>query len=148
MAAWPHATSEMAGCRSKASKGRNTKFNKDILEATDPNGDVISVWCRQMSADSGFCTMCNQTIACKQHGVSAIMRHATNKRHIEATRQHRDASGLLKRQSTIQSCLDFTPKMVISPSGPSNTSRDHFCCRNDTQRGAILMGGHCHNALP
>nr|XP_037268146.1 uncharacterized protein LOC119159479 [Rhipicephalus microplus] len=116
MAAWPHATSEMAGCRSKASKGRNTKFNKDILEATDPNGDVISVWCRQMSEDSGFCTMCNQTISCKQHGVSAIMRHATNKRHIEATRQHRDASGLLKRQSTIQSCLDFTPKMVISPS--------------------------------
>ncbi|KAH9371693.1 hypothetical protein HPB48_012011 [Haemaphysalis longicornis] len=31
---------------------------------------------------------------------------------------------------------------------PSKTSRDHFCCRDDTQSSTILVGGQCHNALP
>lgn len=79
----------------------------DVLHESDENGDKISIWCRQADEGTAFCVFCNQSINCRQHGVTAVKRHATMKRHIDATSRHRDASGVLQRPKTIQPTLEF-----------------------------------------
>lgn len=40
--------------------------------------------------------ICNKVIACSQHGISAIKRHAQNKSHIEACKSKRGSNGIIK----------------------------------------------------
>ncbi|XP_037523348.1 uncharacterized protein LOC119400398 [Rhipicephalus sanguineus] len=97
-----------------ARKGRQSKFNVQVLNEIDSNGDVISVWCRQgIKQEEAFCTICNTVINCAQHGVAAVKRHAANKSHVELCTQHRDASGVLKKPATkqvqLESCFSTGP---------------------------------------
>ncbi|XP_070379490.1 uncharacterized protein [Dermacentor albipictus] len=94
-------------------KGRSTKFNQDILLETDQNGDKISLWCRQANEATGFCVLCDSSINCRQHGVTAIRRHAATKRHIDSANQHRDTSGVVQRPKTTQSTLELTSQRNI-----------------------------------
>nr|XP_037269040.1 uncharacterized protein LOC119160874 [Rhipicephalus microplus] len=95
-------------------KGRQSKFNNQVLNEIDSNSDIISVWCRQgIKQEEAFCTICNTIINCAQHGVAAVKRHAANKSHVELCTQHRDASGVLKKPATkqvqLESCFATGP---------------------------------------
>lgn len=47
--------------------GCHSKFNVDILQQTDDNGDRIVLWCRPGEREEdGYCIVCDQTINCSQ----------------------------------------------------------------------------------
>lgn len=78
-----------------------------MLNETDANGDLISVWCRPgPKEDEATCIFCSKVIHCSHHGVSAVKRHANNKQHVEACKQHRDELEALKKPATTQSLLE------------------------------------------
>ncbi|KAH9372300.1 hypothetical protein HPB48_011099 [Haemaphysalis longicornis] len=56
--------------------------------------------------DEATCIFCSKVIHCSHHGVSAVKRHANNKQHVEACKQHRDELGALKKPATTQSLLE------------------------------------------
>lgn len=79
-----------------------------MLNETDANGDLISVWCRPgPKEDEATCIFCSKVIHCSHHGVSAVKRHANNKQHVEACKQHRDELEALKKPATTQSLLEY-----------------------------------------
>lgn len=76
---------------------RCTRFNPDILKQRDCNNDLISDWCTSgFKPEEGLCTVCDMTIKCNQHGVSAVKRHAELKKHVENCNKIRDSSGQIK----------------------------------------------------
>ncbi|KAK8777260.1 hypothetical protein V5799_029395 [Amblyomma americanum] len=90
-------------------KGRNSKFNTDLLKDVDGNGDCFEVWCRPGKRDeNAYCIICNQTINCSQHGVTAVKWHSQSKKHLELTSKLRDPDGRLKRPAAVQAALDFS----------------------------------------
>ncbi|KAG0415909.1 hypothetical protein HPB47_006937 [Ixodes persulcatus] len=59
--------------------GRHSKFNVDILQQTDDNGDSIVLWCRPGEREEdGYCIVYDLKINCSQHGVTAVKRHSQN----------------------------------------------------------------------
>ncbi|KAH9377749.1 hypothetical protein HPB48_014394 [Haemaphysalis longicornis] len=42
------------------------------------------------------------------HGAAAVKRHASIKKHIEATAKHRDGSGVLQAPKIVQATIDFS----------------------------------------
>ncbi|KAL1438379.1 hypothetical protein MTO96_047997 [Rhipicephalus appendiculatus] len=88
--------------------GRKSKLNTEVLNETDANGDFIFMLCKPGPKENeATCIFCSKVIHCSHHGVSAVKRHATNKQHIEACKQHRDELGALKKPATTQSLLEF-----------------------------------------
>lgn len=73
------------------------------MKQADSNGDVISTWCTAgFKPWEALCVICNEVINCSQHGVSAVKRHARNKKHIEACKVKRTANGILKPASQLR----------------------------------------------
>ncbi|KAH7963523.1 hypothetical protein HPB52_021290 [Rhipicephalus sanguineus] len=93
-------------------KGRNSKFNADLLKDVDANGDLFEAWCR--AGEREFCVVCSQTINCAFHGVIAVKRHSQSKKHSERTKQLRGPDGKLKRPAAVQAVLNFSAATTIA----------------------------------
>lgn len=100
-----------------------------ILNEVDANGDCISSWCRQgPKQEQAFCIFCSAAINCTHHGVTAVKRHATSKRHVEICNQHRSERGILRKPATAQALLEtcFLTKSAISEKDRAVLAETYF----------------------
>ena len=78
------------------------KLNPEVFKEKDENGDVIGVWCIAGSKPyEALCYICNVTINCSNHGVSAVKRHAKNMKHKGRCNNNRKEDGALKIPSQL-----------------------------------------------
>ncbi|XP_040063055.1 uncharacterized protein LOC120837616 [Ixodes scapularis] len=88
---------------------RHTKFNDSVLHEKNGNGDLIAEWCKKSAKESdGFCIICSTPVNCSQHGISAIKRHASSKKHVSHASKLRNSEGRLRKSGLVQSSLDFS----------------------------------------
>lgn len=131
--------------------GRQSKFNMQILNEVDANGDCISSWCRQgPKQEQAFCIFCSAAINCTHHGVTAVKRHATNKRHVEICNQHRSERGILRKPATAQALLEtcFLAKSAISERDRAVLAETYFVLGLALAGMPYSRGGHSNSNFP
>lgn len=131
-------------CAVHSLSGRKIKFNAEVLNETDANGDFISMGCRPgPKEDEAMCIFCSKVIHCSYHGVNAVKRHATNKQHVEARKQHRVDLGALEKPATTQSLLESCRATRLDISVTDRvTLAETFCSWSSHCRNTVFMGRH------